>query len=310
MFNYYNDELSYKKINSSIVSIKEYKNIVNSRKIAVFSAFVKKRSEFNYHDKIYNWLKINGYSVILVMPITIKLDIADEKYSNSCDVLIQRENFGYDFGSYASGLQFLKQFDSLDNLLFINDSIIGPFGSTNKIHDDVDFWCNTDSYQIKYHYQSYLFGFRVTKLSLPAIFEFFFGRGDIYTNDKDKVIVNFELRMHDFFFNKGLNCKVIYPSKKLKQTYITMLSGCLKKPYTTSKLKYYIIVALSDINPTHHLWLELFNSGFPFLKKELLRENPTCYPYLHEIIEYKMIQLGCISEYKKILSEYDWKTNV
>jgi hypothetical protein len=304
MINLYQEMLSYKKISESVLFKKEYKDISRAKKIAIFSAFVRTGEEFNYHDKIYTWLKSNGYFVILVIPVVSDLYIDEGEYLKSCDFLIMRTNFGYDFGSYATGLQCIKNFQYLDSLLFVNDSSVGPFGSANIIEDKADFWSNTDSYQIKYHYQSYLFGFKISEVSIPAIVEFFFGRGDIYTNEKDKVICNFELAMYDFFYSKGLSCKAIYSEKELKNAFLKRINSYFRSPELISKIKYYIVVMLIDANPTHHLWLELFTSGYPFLKKELVRDNPTNYPSLNQKVQHEMEKLGCAVEYKKIFKEH------
>src|SRR6202034_3416056 len=43
-----------------------------------------------------------------------------------CDGLISRDNFGYDFASWALGLQILPSILQANTIIFTNDSIFGP----------------------------------------------------------------------------------------------------------------------------------------------------------------------------------------
>ncbi|WP_038178856.1 hypothetical protein [Vibrio rhizosphaerae] len=296
-------EKSYSKLeNKEVVSF----NDSISQKIAIFSIYVTREEQISYHERIYKWLKDNNYLVVLVHPIFEGSNnlIRDFKFKESCDILIKRNNFGYDFGSYAAGLIYIIEkgyFSSISNILFINDSIIGPFGDASKINDNAEFWANTDSHQLKYHYQSYLFGFKLTNKSRSALLSFFFDRGDIYTNDKTKVIKNFELSMYDYFSKKNLECNVCYPKDELAIKFKNRIFDNLRTPKILRKTKYYLDVLIREVNPTHHLWLELFESGFKFIKKELVRDNPTNYPCLYEKVEYELDKIGCVIEYKEII---------
>lgn len=294
----YKETYCYQLISGSITSTRVYRDVRVREKIAIFSAFVKSNDEFNYHDRIYNWLSYNGYSVLLVLPEVDGVDIDDESLSNACDTLISRKNIGYDFGSYAAGLLYLDDCRSMKDILFINDSCIGPFGEANSIDEPAEFWANTDSHQIKYHYQSYLFGFKVTEVTSPIIAEFFFGRGSVYSNERSEIIQSFELEMYDFFLGRDFSCGVVHSGVKLKDA----LRGRLRNMQCIISFEYFysLWVLLWKVNPTHHLWLELFNNGHPFIKKELFRDNPNNYPKLSDKIHQEMRKCGCEDEYKKI----------
>ncbi|MBF4279681.1 virulence protein [Vibrio anguillarum] len=301
----YSRSLSWEKISSSTISIREFNRFENKKKVAIFCGYVRDKYEFNYHDRTYQWLRNNDYYVILVMPksgILLESDLC-----KACDVFIERENFGYDFGSYACGLQYVNLIEGserIDRLLFVNDSFIGPFGYCNLIEDSSEFWGNTDSNQVKYHYQSYLFGFNLEKVNLDIINNFFFSRGDIYTDDKSLVIENFELSLYEYFNGKGLRCSVLHPISVLKSDFIKQTFHFISYPYLMSKIFFYIMVLARDVNPTHQLWLQLFKRGFPFIKKELLRDNPTGYPELYTKVEEVMGSNDCNEEYKKIFQNH------
>ena len=65
-----------------------------------------------------------------------------------------------DFGSWKLGLNYLKN-KNVENLLLVNDSIIGPFTDIRKILDsmknkNVDFWGITSAgVETEFHIQSY-----------------------------------------------------------------------------------------------------------------------------------------------------------
>lgn len=295
----------YEKIKISTKTITEFSDNKKVDKVAVFCGYIGKIDEFNYHDKIYQWLKRDGYHVILVMPKSVS--IPQSMLKKACDVFIERDNFGYDFGSYASGLQYVHEnldLKSLKRLLFVNDSIIGPFGETKPINDDADFWANTDSNQFKYHYQSYLFGFNLEKNDIEVVNDFFFRRGDIYTNEKKYVIDNFEMSMYDYFSRKGLTCEVTYPVQRLKKEFIRSLCKNTLGSSVLAKVKYIIVSIAMEVNTTHNYWLQLFSNGFPFLKKELVRDNPTKYPSLDEDLRKAMSTKSSQNEYIELLKPH------
>ena len=298
------DNISWDKIESSVLSVTEFANFssLDQRKVAIFCGYIKCTEEFNYHDRIYQWLKANGYYVILVMPNTASID--NSELAKACDVFIERENFGYDFGSYACGLQYMnsiRESDEITRLLFVNDSFIGPFGHCMPIDDTGEFWGNTDSNQVKYHYQSYLFGFNLEKTKLSVVNSFFFERGDIYTNDKDKVIHNFELSLFEYFYSQGLDCQVQYPVSTLRIDFLKRPFSFISYRQIFSRVFFYLRVLRQDVNPTHQLWYQLFSRGFPFLKKELLRDNPTDFPDLRKKVDHVIASPDLIKDYREIV---------
>ncbi|MFY2509927.1 rhamnan synthesis F family protein [Vibrio pectenicida] len=297
--------ISWEKISNSIISTSEFNCFKSELKVAVFCGYVRDKNEFNYHDKIYEWLRKNGYYVILVMPRNEMLTESDLR--KACDVFIERENFGYDFGSYACGLQYVNSinyFERIDRLLFVNDSFIGPFGYCNLIDDSSEFWGNTDSNQGSYHYQSYLFGFNIEKIDLGIINDFFFSRGDLYTDSKSLVIKNFELSLYEYFYSKGLRCSVLYPMESLKKEFLKQILKFILYPRLIFRTFFYLSVLTRDVNPTHQLWLQLFDRGFPFIKKELLRDNPTGYPGLSFKVEEVMTRNDCSEEFRRIFKSH------
>ena len=91
----------------------------------------------------------------------------------------QRENEGYDFGSYKAGLQWIRERspDGSYSLLLTNDSCYGPFSPINSIlrrFDNNDgppmVFGITDSYELGYHLQSYFLYFQ--SRTIPLLLDF------------------------------------------------------------------------------------------------------------------------------------------
>src|SRR6516162_1476680 len=90
-----------------------------------------------------------------------------DRISPLCGAILQRANVGMDFGAYKDGIGTLPRLDRLEALLLANDSVYGPFydlgdviGRMNLAEAEV--WGITDSWERRFHLQSYflLFGRR------------------------------------------------------------------------------------------------------------------------------------------------------
>ena len=72
------------------------------------------------------------------------------------------------------------------------------------------------------------------------------------------MILHYELGVFDAIRSADLSHEVLFPLKSIPPA-----QGA---PYSESEL--------SRINPTHHFWKPLIERGFPFIKAQLLNENP------------------------------------
>ena len=168
-----------------------------------------------------------------------------------CRDIIIKENYGYDFSAWKSGLKLLgSELNEYKELILCNDSMFGPFFDLEPIFDEMqsqyDIWSMTDNRQITYHLQSYFVVYN-KKAFNHALFTEFWEDFKIYI-DKQKLI-----EMNEVKFSEKL-----YGCKDLKVgAYVS-----------SSDLDSYL-------NITHYYWDELISHyKFPFIKKELLRDNP------------------------------------
>ena len=103
------------------------------------------------------------FSIIFVSDCKIKNK--DKKKIDFVEKIISKEHNEMDFGSWKLGLNFLRN-KKVENLLLVNDSIIGPFIDIGKILDSmknkkVDFWGITSAgVESEFHIQSYFLFFK------------------------------------------------------------------------------------------------------------------------------------------------------
>ena len=127
---------------------------------------------------------------------------------------------------------------------------------------DADVWGLTDSHQIRFHLQSYFLAFRAPALHSDAWRRFW--RRVRPLPSKHAVILRYELGLTRLFMREGLRCQALWPAAGFP------LPGHLRSP------------SLLRLNPTHDLWRQLLDAGFPFIKRELLHDNPARVPDVSE----------------------------
>ena len=167
-----------------------------------------------------------------------------------CAAVLLRENLGIDFGSWRTGLLCWPQLWTAGSLIFANDSVYGPIGDLQAALDRMagvacDFWGVTESLQLRPHYQSYFWFFRRSSLQSQAFRDFC--NSIFLLRDKDEVIRTYEVNMLQRLRRRGLRGAALVPAS-VGQT--------------------------ARENPTLHRWRQVLAAGAPYLKVQLLRDNP------------------------------------
>jgi lipopolysaccharide biosynthesis protein len=163
-------------------------------------------------------------------------------------VVLRQPNIGYDFGSWAIGLDQLGVVAGAPYVILANDSVVGPFTSLRPLLDDfeataADVWALTDTYQNFHHLQSYFLGFRRGILLDRPLKEFF---ADIRLEPtKWDVIRRNELGLSWLLHREG---------------------------YTTVSAFRSDTVVVPGENPVIRGWSELLARGYPFVKREIVRD--------------------------------------
>lgn len=177
------------------------------------------------------------------------------KLSNNCIKIINRDNKGYDFYSWKTGLEKYPHFREHVAVLLANDSVIGPLFNISGIierleTDDADVLGMTDCYQYYPHLQSY---FLYCKKQVVVSKEFiqFFARVDAL---EFKMAI---IRKYEVGFSRLLQ-------RRFKLSALYDLETILSQTKYDARPKKWI-------EPTFHLWKPLITElDFPFIKKSLI----------------------------------------
>ncbi|TWH02324.1 Lipopolysaccharide biosynthesis protein [Ochrobactrum sp. J50] len=196
-------------------------------------------------------LKKAGMSVYMIVASDKDIDSVSipSETANACSVVCVRENIGWDFAAWSHILQISPEIYQAYELLLTNDSIAGPAGDISDIfhriremNTDVTGLVINDDYTD--HLQSFFLHFKKSALTNSAT-TYFFERV-INQNDKDLVIVDYEITLTNFLRANGLSCEPLFN------------------------------ISDTEGNKTILHWRNLLDSGFPFLKITALKAaDPT-----------------------------------
>ncbi len=226
-----------------------------ARKVCIFSHFdrdsIVRRYVFPYVEAI----AACGFEILFVSTAD-RVSPEDRDRLRALGAKVhKRENKGLDFGSWQYGMHRLVNLDEVDQLLLANDSVFGPLFDLKLMFDrmdrtNADFWGVTDSYEGKWHLQSYFLCFDKAVLRSSVFREFF--RKDFHALPKRQVISQGEIAL----------------SQELILAGFTGMASCPYGALTPGRFD-------RVRNPTQHYWDELIEKcRCPFVKLLLLRENP------------------------------------
>ncbi len=164
-----------------------------------------------------------------------------------------RRNAGLDFGAWQDLIEGGAA-DGADEVLLANDSVFGPFAPLTPIlrqMEGFDVWGMVESREGRPHLQSWFVWMSGEAFRRPAVKRVF---AQPFTEmAKPEIIVHGELGLSAAFETEGLDVGARY-----RDLFRVRPS------------------ALVATNPMHFRWRTLLSSGLvPFLKVELLRDNPS-----------------------------------
>lgn len=207
----------------------------------------------------------NGFTVIACVALddpTADFDVAS--LSAAAGIVVHK-NGGMDFAAWAGALRLLPDCWSASRLVFTNDSVfmlpdlMKPFVERLRL-ETADFVGLTDSRCIIPHVQSYFFQFQGAALSNLKLHAFW-ASVQVFTDKKD-VIHTYEMKLlQHATFDWGLTNNTMFSLDKIL-------------PHAT-------VAEYAQLNVSHSYWDHLVSQGFPFVKVELLRDNPLKLNILH-----------------------------
>jgi lipopolysaccharide biosynthesis protein len=192
-------------------------------------------------------LAASGYEVLVVSTVEGTDPLAWPEATPPLTT-IRRPNVGYDFGSWATALDRYAAIARADKVLFVNNSLFGPFAAIEPLiahfeASSADVWGMTDSTQFGHHLQSYCLGFRGGALGEGSLARFW--REIRVHRSREAVIEHGELGLGRLLGRERFVTDVAIPHWK---------------------------VVAEGQNPVILGWRRLLDQGFPFVKRQLLKE--------------------------------------
>jgi hypothetical protein len=226
-----------------------------------------------------------------------------------CDLLIHRKNIGWDFASWMSTLaRFPWLTNESSQLLLINDSNVGPLRPLSELFErarglDVDVWGITDSWDIRYHIQSYFLHFNASALQGDHLGDFVDSFS--FPSAKAKIIGSGEIGLSQHLIGRGLRLGVLFPYTELAETFIRSFTDRVDRVLQSPENQFQAEQGLlgdndemnflldtidrlrtsAPVNPSHYFWDILLAEGSPFIKRDLLTKNPDLIGGLHRLPE-------------------------
>jgi Rhamnan synthesis protein F len=208
--------------------------------------------------------------------------------------IVLRRNVGYDFAAWRDAMTACGLPASGTALLLLaNDSVYGPLRPLGPAlqridFDEADVWGATDSWQHRFHLQSYFVAFGPKALASEAFADFWNAVRAV--RSKGWVVTRYEMGLSRALIAAGLRCRALWPYTGTIEALRESTAAREECPAEPARDPFaaasgrneerVLNAALRHIplNPTADLWQVLIGQGFPFLKRELLRDNPSRVP--------------------------------
>jgi lipopolysaccharide biosynthesis protein len=226
--------------------------------------------------------------------------------------VVIRRNVGYDFAAWRDAMASCRLPKPGTKLLVIaNDSVYGPMQPISSMLKRINFelgdvWGVTDSWQHRFHLQSYFVAFGPAALASEAFTHFWSSVRNV--RSKRWVVTRYEVGLTRTLIAAGLRCRAVWPYTDLirrvreaaaqdgadepadqgdvapapqQPLQIRRSASCDPMALAERRNAERILRAALErvpLNPTADLWQVLLDQGCPFLKRELLRDNPSRVP--------------------------------
>jgi lipopolysaccharide biosynthesis protein len=201
------------------------------------------------------------------------------------DIVLQRPNVGYDFLSWREGFMALPNVD-YEKIVFANDSCYGPCSDLSKFWNrvadlDADLWGASLNHQFRPHVQSNFMGFE--HRLLESGFARRFWQSVEVEPDKFRLIMRFEVGLSAAVEKAGFRIggvvdlgaiEQVVRERVLADNLLTIGNGAGLADAKKADEARRLILSDPCPNPTQLYWGEALRRGYPFVKVEVLRDNP------------------------------------
>jgi tetratricopeptide (TPR) repeat protein len=280
---------SYLRTGAQVVSVWPNARVALGPRVAVFVHFDPDCHVQSFVVDHVAALHAAGLSVVFASNCPTLDQASLERMRPYCAAIMLRHNLGHDFGAVRDALRLLGlPRDNTQSLLIANDSVFGPLQDIGPIleridFDTVDLWGATESWQHRYHLQSFFLVAGRRALTSPA-WEKFWRRVRL-VQSRYWVVQRYEIGLTQAMLSGGLRCAAIWPYDSLAKMLPPPDPNDAREPMMGAdpasdmrhghldRIRNHIASAI-PMNPTAEFWRQLLQAGFPFIKRELLRKNP------------------------------------
>mgnify|MGYP001766364654 CR=1 FL=1 len=194
--------------------------------------------------------------------------------------LIERDNRGYDFASYATGLRAAGDLSGYAEVVLCNDSFVGPLRPYPQLFAEmagrpVDFWGITTSRRIDPHVQSYFLVFRSWVVASPA-FATFWAELAVLSQRRD-VIRRYEVGLSQTLLGVGFAMGSYFEPSPAERRRARLRTGWWISRRSDAPRRLRELIGRSDEpwNPTYALADSALPDGrLPVVKLDALRFDP------------------------------------
>lgn len=203
--------------------------------------------------------------------------------------LLVRENAGYDFMSWKTGLDHVGDWDTYDRLLICNDSVVGPLRPMPEILGvraprDVDFWGMTVSRELEPHVQSWFMVFERPVILSGLLHGFW--RAMQPVSDRYVVIRRYEIGLSRLLRTAGLQMgsylrptpwQTVRAQARYRHALRARpdLARNVRRAAPSGRLRRWEQrLRRPAWNPGYVFWDAALTGGLPFVKIEILRDDP------------------------------------
>lgn len=288
----------------------------SSHRYAVYASYDKNSLIGDYVVEQIAALARLGYRIVFVSTSASWRDDQMAKVMPYCWKLVFRWNLGHDFASYKQGIKQIGPLDSVERLLLMNDSCYGPLFDLDTLESvaaasDANLWGVTDCWFASYHVQSYYMAFDRRAVTSRAFRRFWAFLPPYQT--RRLAIRTGEVRLTKWLLRSGMRASVLCPYQTVASTALKLILSRLyddKAFFLPNERRHLekVAEAISSgerLNPMHSFWdILIVEFRCPFIKRNLLRENPTRIPGLFEwpelITSHTRYPVALIQEHLKV----------
>ena len=160
-----------------------------------------------------------GLSIVFVTNSGFLTPAAMAALQEVCAGVLVRANVGYDFGAWREGFEVLQlPRPNTEMVVMANDSVYGPICPIDELlakidFKQADFWGCTESWQTRYHLQSYLIAFSPKVVASEAWRKFWTTVRPTWS--KAWLVRLYEIGLTQTLLKAGFTCRAIWSYRSL-----------------------------------------------------------------------------------------------